>query len=134
MNARPAAAPPDSSTASMPPPPPSWRAATACWGCDGLAGYQTRSTPGAPSSSAASDAAVAAWRSIRMASVGMPRRTRKALNGASVAPVSTWNARTASTSARLPATAPARTSEWPERYFVADSTTRSAPSASGRHR
>ena len=78
--------------------------------------------------------AVAAWRSIRSASVGMPRRTRNALNGASVPPVSTWRARIASISGRLPATAPARTSEWPDRYFVADSTTRSAPSARGRHR
>ena len=32
---------------------------------------------------------VYAWRSIRIARVGIPRRTRNALNGASVPPVST---------------------------------------------
>ena len=134
MKARPAGAPPASSTASIPPPPESCREAIAYWGCDGNAGYQTRLTPGFDSRSAASRAAVAPWRSIRIASVGRPRRTRKALKGASVPPVSTWSARTASTSDRRPATTPASTSEWPAMYFVADSTTRSAPWASGRHR
>ena len=54
--------------------------------------------------------------------------------GASVAPVSIWTWRTACTSSVDPATVPASTSEWPERYLVADSTARSAPSSSGRQR
>ncbi len=133
-NASAAGAPPASSTASIPPPEGRRRAATAWSGCDKSIGYRTRATPGAVSRNAARRAAVAAWRSRRRASVGIPRRTRKAENGARVAPVSTWSARTAAIRSALPTTIPARTSEWPERYLVADSTTRSAPSSSGRQR
>ena len=82
----------------------------------------------------ASAAAVAAWRSIRIASVEMPRRTRNAEFGASDAPVSTWSVRIASIRSLRPQTTPARTSLWPDRYFVADSMTRSAPSSRGRQR
>ncbi len=72
------------------------------------------------------------WRSTRTATVAIPRRTRKAANGPSVAPVSICAERTAATRSRDPTTAPAITSEWPDRYFVPDSITRSAPCSSGR--
>ena len=49
-------------------------------------------------------------------------------------PVSMLTRRTASMRSRRPATTPAMTSEWPLSHFVADSTTRSAPSASGWQR
>ena len=79
-----------------------------------------------------SAAAVRAWRSARTARVRMPRRTRNASNGPSVAPVSIWTFSTRRMSAARPATTPAMTSLWPARNLVADSTTRSAPSSSGR--
>ena len=82
--------------------------------------------------SAASAAAVAAWRSTRTARVRIPRRTRNASSGPSVAPVSIWTRSTSAISSGDPATTPAMTSLWPPRNFVADSTTRSAPSSSGR--
>ena len=48
--------------------------------------------------------------------------------------MSIWSARTRAIRARSPTSTPAMTSEWPDRYFVADSATRSAPSSSGRQR
>ena len=52
--------------------------------------------------------------------------------GPSVAPVSICTRSTSAISSGEPATTPAMTSLWPPRNFVADSTTRSAPSSSGR--
>ena len=71
---------------------------------------------------------------MRTCSVSMPRSTRKALNGAAMPPVSISTARISLTSSRRPATAPAITSECPPIHLVHDSTTRSAPSSSGRQR
>ena len=81
----------------------------------------------APRASARGGTPVRRGARIRISRVGRPRRTRNDENGASVAPVSTWTSRTAAIRSREPATIPARTSLWPDRYFVADSTTRSAP-------
>ena len=64
----------------------------------------------------------------------MPRRTRNALNGAMVPPMSICAAAIGATSSRDPLTDPARTSECPPSHFVHDSMTRSAPSSSGRQR
>ena len=49
-----------------------------------------------------------------------------------VAPVSIWTFWTCCMRSARPATTPAMTSLWPDRNLVADSTTRSAPSSSGR--
>ena len=56
------------------------------------------------------------------------------MNGAAMPPASTSSARTCDTSSRDPATDPATTSECPPIHLVHDSTTRSAPSSSGRQR
>ena len=80
-NVRPAARPPARSTDSIAPPESRMRVATSRCGWLGSPGYVTRPTPSWCSSQAASDAAVAAWRSTRTASVAMPRSTRNAANG-----------------------------------------------------
>ena len=70
----------------------------------------TAATPSRRSRNVASASAVRAWRSTRTASVAIPRSTRKAANGPSVAPVSIWAERTAAMRSRDPTTAPAITS------------------------
>ena len=103
---------------------------------DGWAGPGRRPpAPARPLEVARQREPLAAWRSMRTCSVSMPRSTRNAENGAMPPPVSICTARTLRRSARrCPATTPPITSEWPPSHFVADSTTRSAPSSSGRHR
>ena len=114
---------------------PGGGAATAWSGCDGSIGYRTRATPGAVSRNAA--------RRGRGGGVALhPQRQRgdaaqdeeRARTAPACRPCRRGAPGRRRSAAALPATTPASTSEWPERYFVADSTTRSAPSASGRHR
>src|SRR3972149_4976412 len=90
--------------------------------------------PSALSRKRARARAVSECRSMRTGSVAMPRSTRKAEKGATMPPVSTSTAATSRTRRSGPLTAPAMTSEWPLSHFVADSTTRSAPSSIGRQR
>ena len=63
----------------------------------------------------------------------MPRARSHASKGPGTAPplARTWRMRCQSASSRAAQRAPAITSEWPFRYFVAECMTRSAPSAIG---
>ncbi len=72
----------------------------------------------------------------RTCNVRMPRISSAASKGASTAPrlVRMRAAFSNTSSFRAKASAPARTSEWPLRYLVAECMTMSAPSASGRVR
>ena len=81
----------------------------------------------------ARSAFVAAART-RRSSVRSPRISRNASNGCRMSPCALRmsRARSNSASARAKHSAPAITSEWPLRYFVAECITTSAPSASGR--
>jgi hypothetical protein len=79
--------------------------------------------------------AFAQCRSIRTASVLIPRRVSQESNGPGTAPVALRvNARPSASSADVVITAPPTTSEWPPRYLVVEWTTTSAPSSSGRCR
>ena len=74
-------------------------------------------------------------RSMRTASVLMPRSTRKQSKGPGTAPAAFWTKASASARAgSSTATKPPRTSEWPPRYLVVEWTTASAPSSRGRWR
>ena len=65
-------------------------------------------------------------------SVLMPRVVSQASSGPETAPTANWRKRASSASASSSITsAPPTTSEWPPRYFVAECTTTSAPSAQG---
>ena len=93
------------------------------------------STSGRSHSQRPSTSAFADARSMRSASVRRPRMTRKQSNGLGTAPAAFWwnRSRSASSSERV-AMRPPTTSECPPRYFVAECSTRSAPSSSGRWR
>ena len=70
---------------------------------------------------------------MRTARVRMPRITSQQSNGDGTAPAAFWWKRSRSSrSSRRVASRPLITSEWPERYFVAECMTTSAPSSSGR--
>ena len=70
----------------------------------------TPATPSRPSRNVASPPPCAPGARPAAASVAIPRSTRNAANGPSVAPVSIWAERTAAMSSRDPTTAPAITS------------------------
>ena len=75
---------------------------------------------------------VALCRSIRTASVFIPRSISQAQCGSSACPHTFMRSRTSSTNGSEPATAPAITSVWPLRYLVTLWMTTSAPCSSGR--
>jgi hypothetical protein len=80
-------------------------------------------------------AALAEARSMRIATVRMPRITSQQSNGDGTAPAAFWWKRSfSSRSSRRVASSPLITSECPDRYFVAECMTMSAPSSSGRCR
>ena len=120
---------------NMPPKPPCiWRLATAWPGLDGRPGYSTSATSGCLANCSASAMAPSQAALTRRCTVRMPRISRNASSG----PI-TWprlrrlNRMRAQKSSMLRvASAPASTSEWPFRYFVAECMTMSAPCSSGR--
>ena len=74
-------------------------------------GYRHDGTSGLRLEEARERQRARAWRSMRTCSVSMPRSTRKAANGATMPPVSISTSRIRAISSRVPATAPASTSE-----------------------
>ena len=74
---------------------------------------------------------MAQWRSMRTASVLMPRSVSQASNGARHAAGRVLVELDRLELLPAPITAPPITSEWPPRYLVVEWTTRSAPSSSG---
>ena len=72
-------------------------------------------------------------RSMRTASVLMPRSTSQESKGPATAPIAFWwyASSSPSSSSAVTISAPPTTSEWPPMYLVGECTTTSAPSASG---
>ena len=96
-------------------------------------GYSTRVTRASASRKATTRRAFASCRSMRRERVFRPRSSRKQSKGLSVAPVvlSRYMRRPPRSGSAV-TTAPAMTSLCPPRYLVAEYTTTSAPSSSGR--
>ena len=130
-----AASPPRSRIDSIPPNPPCiCRAAMAWPGWDGSPGYRScLMSPDDRRSGAQSSCAAALWWRTRTCSVRNPRNSCEASKGPRTPPSMPRSLAQASNARAIrPNTmAPATTSEWPLRYFVAECRTRSAPSASG---
>ena len=134
-NARPASRPPARSTESIAPPrveDPRGDVAPAGWlgrpGVDDAAHARpdARGSSRVPSPSA--PGAPCARRASRSRAGRGTRRTARASRRCRSAP-----SRTAAIRSRDPTTRPPSRRECPDRYFVADSITRSAPCSSGRH-
>ena len=132
-NARAAGAPPASSTASIPPPEGRRRVGDGVVGVRRAASGTGRARPparfpGTPRGAPRSPRGAPCARERRDAAQDQERGERRQR----AARVDVERPDGGDPLRRCPTTTPASTSEWPDRYLVADSTTRSAPSASGR--
>ena len=87
---------------------------------DGRPGYGTATTSARLCQPGRDRERVRALALIRSASVRIPRRSSQAVSGSATPPVSIRKARTRARSSAVPQTAPASTSWWPFRNFVAE--------------